>query len=124
MMPVKPLTILFAASEAAPFAKEGGLGDVVGALPKYLARMGHDVRVVIPRYYSVNPEKYGLRLLPGTLVVPMGIIGNQYCGVYEGRLAGCDVPIYFLEHEAYYGRAGLYQQNGQGYLDNDNSFEK
>jgi len=121
-MPVKPLSILFAASEAAPFAKEGGLGDVAGALPKYLARMGHDVRVVIPRYYSVNLEKYGLRLLPGTLVVPMGIIGHQYCGVYEGRLPGCDVPIYFLEHEAYYGRAGLYQQNGQGYPDNDNRF--
>jgi starch synthase len=122
MMPVKPLTILFAASEAAPYAKEGGLGDVVGALPKYLARMGHDVRVVIPRYYSVNREKYGLRLLPGTLVVPMGIIGNQYCGVYEGHLPGCDVPVYFLEHEAYYGRAGLYQQDGQGYMDNDNRF--
>lgn len=116
------LSILFAASEAAPFAKEGGLGDVVGALPKYLARLGHDVRVVIPRYYSVNREKYGLRLLPGTLVVPMGIIGHMYCGVYEGRLPGCDVPIYFLEHEQFYGRSGLYQQDGQGYLDNDNRF--
>lgn len=116
------LSILFAASEAAPFAKEGGLGDVVGALPKYLARLGHDVRVVIPRYYSVNREKYGLRLLPGTLVVPMGIIGHMYCGVYEGRLPGCDVPIYFLEHEQFYGRSRLYQQDGQGYLDNDNRF--
>jgi starch synthase len=116
------LSILFAASEAAPFAKEGGLGDVVGALPKYLAKLGHDVRVVIPRYYSVNREKYGLKLLPGTLVVPMGIIGHQYCGVYEGRLPGSDVPIYFLDHEAYYGRAGLYQQDGQGYMDNDNRF--
>lgn len=122
MKPFKPLTILFAASEAAPFAKEGGLGDVVGALPKYLARLGHDVRVVIPRYYSVNREKYSLRMLPGTLVVPMGITGNQYCGVCEGRLPGCDVPIYFLEHEGYYGRAGLYQQDGQGYPDNDNRF--
>lgn len=116
------LSILFAASEAAPFAKEGGLGDVVGSLPKYLARLGHDVRVVIPRYYSVSREKYGLRLLPGTLVVPMGIIGPMYCGVYEGRLPGCDVPIYFLEHEQYYGRAGLYQKDGQGYRDNDNRF--
>ncbi len=116
------LSILFAASEAAPFAKEGGLGDVVGALPKYLARLGHDVRVVIPRYYSVNREKYGLRLLPGILVVPMGIIGHMYCGVYEGRLPGSDVPIYFLEHEQFYGRPGLYQQDGQGYLDNDNRF--
>lgn len=116
------LSILFAASEAAPFAKEGGLGDVVGALPKYLARMGHDVRVVIPRYYSVNIEKYHLRLLPGVLVVPMGIMGHQYCGVYEGRLPGCDVPIYFLDHEGYYGRAGLYQEGGRGYPDNDNRF--
>lgn len=116
------LSILFAAAEATPFAKEGGLGDVVGSLPKYLARMGYDVRVVIPRYYSVDREKYGLRLLPGTLVVPMGIIGEMYCGVYEGRLSGCDVPIYFLEHEQFYGRSGLYQEGGEGYLDNDNRF--
>jgi starch synthase len=122
MKPVKPLSILFAASEAAPFAKEGGLGDVVGSLPKYLARLGCDVRVVIPRYYCVNRDKYALRPLPGTLVVPMGIMGNQYCGVLEGRLPGSEVPIYFLEHEGYYGRAGLYQKDGQGFLDNDNRF--
>lgn len=122
MNPTERLSLLFVASEAAPFAKEGGLGDVVGALPKYLARLGHDVRVVIPRYYSVNIAKYNLRLLPGTLVVPMGIIGYMYCGVYEGHLPGSEVPIYFLEHEQFYGRAGLYQQDGQGYLDNDNRF--
>lgn len=116
------LSLLFVASEAAPFAKEGGLGDVVGALPKYLARLGHDVRVVLPRYYGVNREKYNLKLLPGVLVVPMGIIGNQYCGIYEGRIPGSEVPIYFLEHEEYYGRASLYQENGEGYLDNDNRF--
>jgi len=116
------LSILFTASEATPFAKEGGLGDIVGALPRFMASMGHDARVVIPRYYSVNREKYKLKLLPGTLVVPMGIMGNQYCGVYEGRLPHSDVPIYFLEHEGYYGRAGLYQQDGEGYLDNDNRF--
>ena len=122
MKVTEKLSILMAASEAAPFAKEGGLGDVVGALPKYLARLGHDVRVVIPRYYSVNREKYDLRLLPGTLTVPMGIIGHMYCGVYEGRLPGSDVPVYFLEHEEFYGRASLYQQDGEGYLDNDNRF--
>ncbi len=116
------LSILFAASEATPFAKEGGLGDVVGALPKYLARMGHDVRVVIPRYWCVDRLSWGLKLLPGTLVVPMGSLGHQYCGVYEGRLPGSEVPVYFLEHEGYYGRSGLYQQGGQGYADNDLRF--
>ena len=118
----KPLSILFVASEAAPFAKEGGLGDVVGALPKYLSRLGHDIRIVIPRYYSVDRAKYGLLTLPTTLLIPMGTIGNQYCGVSEGRLPGSEAPIYFLEHEGYYGRDGLYQQDGQGYLDNDNRF--
>ena len=116
------LKILMAASEAVPFAKEGGLADVVGVLPKYLAELGHDVRVVMPRYYKVDLEKYRLRLLPGVLVVPMGIIGEQYCGVYEGRLPGSDVPVYFLEHEGYYGREGLYEINNEGYLDNDNRF--
>ncbi|TGU74093.1 glycogen synthase GlgA [Geomonas terrae] len=116
------LNILITASEAVPFAKEGGLADVVGALPRYLAARGHDVRVVMPRYYKVDRERYGLRLLPGTLTVPMGIIGNMYCGVYEGRLPGSQVPIYFLEHESFYGRDSLYERDNEGYLDNDNRF--
>ncbi len=118
----KSLKILIAASEAVPFAKEGGLADVVGALPKYLASLGHDVRVVIPRYYRVDRERFGLKLLPGVLTVPMGIIGEQYCGVYEGRMPGTDVPIYFLEHEQYYGRAELYDSDNKAFLDNDNRF--
>ncbi len=116
------LRILIAASEAVPFAKEGGLADVVGALPRFLARMGHDVRVVMPRYYMVHRDKLALQELPGVLVVPMGIIGNQYCGVYEGRMPGTDVPIYFLDHEQYYGRNGLYEEDNKGYIDNDNRF--
>ncbi|KIE42903.1 MULTISPECIES: glycogen synthase [Geobacter] len=116
------LNILMAASECVPFAKEGGLADVVGVLPRYLARMGHDVRVVMPRYYRIDPERYGLTRLPGVLVVPMGIMGNQYCGVWEGRLPGSDVPVYFLEHEGYYGREGLYEEDNIGYMDNDNRF--
>ncbi|AJE03990.1 glycogen synthase GlgA [Geobacter pickeringii] len=119
---MKKLKILMAASECVPFAKEGGLADVVGVLPKHLARLGHDVRVVMPRYYKVDPEKYGLKQLPGVLTVPMGIIGEQYCGVWEGRLPGSDVPVYFLEHEGYYGRDGLYEVDNVGFLDNDNRF--
>lgn len=116
------LNILIAASEAVPFAKEGGLADVVGALPKHLAALGHDVRVVMPRYYRVDRERFGLRPLPGVLTVPMGIIGNQYCGVYEGRMPGTDVPVYFLDHEQYYGRSALYDEHNEAYLDNDNRF--
>ena len=116
------LNILMTASEAVPFAKEGGLADVVGALPKFLKARGHDVRVVMPRYYKVDRQKFQLRQLPGALVVPMGIIGEMYCGVLEGRLPGSDVPVYFLEHDDFYGRDSLYEKDNQGYLDNDNRF--
>ena len=54
------LKILIAASEIVPFAKSGGLADVVGALPKALRALGHDVRVVMPRYYVVDKDKYAL----------------------------------------------------------------
>lgn len=122
-MTLKPaLNILFAASEATPFAKTGGLGEVVGDLPRYLHRSGHDVRIVMPRYYAINPEKYGLTMLPGTLVVPMGIIGDMYCSVWEGRLPNSDVPVYFLEHEELYGRDGIYGNENAAFLDNDNRY--
>lgn len=119
----KKLNILFVASEATPFAKEGGLGDVVGTLPKYLKRLGHDVRVVIPRYYKIDKGYYNLIQLPYPLGVPMGIIGTLWSSVYEGMLPKSDVPIYFIEFEQYFGRDGLYNDaNGQGYMDNDNRF--
>jgi starch synthase len=116
------LSILIAASEAVPFAKSGGLADVVGSLPKYLRKLGHDVRVVIPRYYRIDRSKLALQALPGLLVVPMGELGNEYCGVYEGRFPGTDIPVYFLEHEGYFGRSGLYDEGNVEFHDNDRRF--
>jgi len=114
---------MLSASEVFPFAKTGGLADVAGALPKELKRMGHDVRVVMPRYYGVNIEKYKLKPLGVPLGVPMGIIGEMWCGVLEGRLPDSDVPIYFIEHEGFYGRDALYnEESGVGFMDNDNRF--
>ncbi len=116
------LHILLAASEVVPFAKSGGLADVSGALPKSLRALGHDVRVVMPRYYIVDREKYGLRALEGSLGVPMGSMGEAWAAVYEGVLPGSDVPVYFIEHEGFFGRKGLYDEEGKGYEDNDNRF--
>lgn len=117
------LNILIVASECIPFAKTGGLADVVGILPKFLKKAGHDVRVVMPRYYRIDKTKLKPLSDAMPLGVPMGIIGEQWCGVYEGVLPNSDVPIYFLEHELYYGRDAIYNNaEGEGFLDNDNRF--
>lgn len=102
-------SVLFVASECAPFVKAGGLGDVVGALPGALRALGHDARVVIPRY-DVIPTA-GLQRHAAPLGVPLGA-GDAWAAVYETRLPGSDVPIYFLDHERLFGRGYLYDPPG------------
>lgn len=116
------LNILLAASEVVPFAKSGGLADVAGALPKALDAQGHDIRVVMPRYYIVDKEKYNLKLLEGSLGVPMGSTGEAWASVYEGILPGSKVKVYFIEHDGFFGRKGLYDEDGVGFGDNDSRF--
>ena len=105
------LNILIAASECVPFAKTGGLADVVGILPKFLKQMGHDVRIVMPRYYKIDKTKLKPVEVAMPLGVPMGVIGEQWCGVYEGSLPNSDVPVYFIDHEVYYGRDAIYNKD-------------
>ena len=116
----QPLKILFVASEATPFAKEGGLADVVGALPRALKEAGHDVRVVMPRYYRVDRSR--LQAVPGVFSVPLGYAGQHWGRFFEGQLPGSEVPVYFLDHEGFFGRDSLYQEQGEGYADNDQRF--
>jgi len=117
------LKILICASEAVPFAKTGGLADVAGSLPKELAKLGHDVRLVLPRYYSVDKDKYKLKPIEGAMGTPMGTLGEVWCGVYEGKIPETQIPVYFIEHEHYFGRKGIYNdENGHGFMDNDNRF--
>lgn len=116
------LNILMIASEVVPFAKTGGLADVAGTLPKALKAIGHDVRVVMPRYYIVDSDKYDLKRLDGAMGVPMGSMGEMWCAIFEGVLPGTDIPIYFIDFEAFFGRKGLYNDAGYSYDDNDNRF--
>jgi starch synthase len=90
------MKILFVAAEAAPIAKVGGMGDVVGALPKFLRKMGHDVRIFMPYYGS----------LVGKLDIPYEPVWNGYAmfnhfAVYETVLPGTDVPLYLFGHPVF-----------------------
>ena len=65
------MKILVVASELAPFAKTGGLGDVLGALPKALASLGHEVKTFIPHYGSIDENVYSLVALDWSLAIPV-----------------------------------------------------
>lgn len=108
-------SILFVASECAHFVKAGGLGDVVAALPVALRALGHDARVVMPRYDVIAAEGSTRHAAP--LGVPLGP-RNAWSSVIETRMPGTDVPVYLLEHDALFGRGYLYDPPGGVARDN------
>ncbi len=109
---LRPLKILSLSSEVAPFAKTGGLADVCGSLPKALAALGHDVRIVMPAYGSIEQAaregKYNIRSHPTTLRVPMGP-ERIPAGVLHTHLPGSEVPAFFIADWHRFGdRMGIY----------------
>lgn len=116
------LRILIASAEMAPFAKEGGLGDAVGALAKVLSTRGHDVRVVMPLYGRIDRNAWKFRPTIDALQVPMGGLGRLECAVLEGILPDTKVPVYFIDYAPFYGRRGIYNEDGEGYRDNGPRF--
>ena len=108
------MKVLFVASEAHPFIKTGGLGDVMGSLPKSLVKLGVDVRVVIPKYKGIKEELKEKLEFVKWFTVSVGW-RNQYCGVFQYQYKG--VIYYFIDNEYYFNRDGLY-----GYFDDGERF--
>ena len=101
------MNILLAASEVVPYAKTGGLADVAGALPKALARLGHKVRVVMPRY-KLEKNEASRERLPVELAVRFNFIDRR-AAVYVDRSS--EVPVYFIDAPEYFSRAKLYGES-------------
>lgn len=94
------MNILYVSSEAAPFAKTGGLGDVAGSLPIALKEKGADARVILPLYKSV-PQQYREKMEYITHIYIDIAWRNQYCGVFKLEHEGC--IFYFVDNEFYFG---------------------
>lgn len=103
----KQLKVLFTASELNPMAKVGGLADVMGALPKALHKLGVDVRIVIPKYGSIDASKYGLKKISGPIEIPFNH-ATEAIELYEAPLPGSTVPVYFIDNHNYLGQGGVY----------------
>ena len=117
---MKPLKIVMISSECVPFAKTGGLADVVGALPLTLKKLGHESIVVMPLYSAINREKFKLR----QVLAPFGVgMGNceEWCAVYESDIAG--FTTYFIEFHKFFDRFGYYHDAAlDDYGDNASRF--
>lgn len=107
---MNPMKILLLSAEIAPFAKTGGLADVCGSLPKALRALGHDVRLMMPAYASIEvsvaiPDTDMLTLPP--YEIPMGF-GSLQAGAFQTVLPGSDIPVYFIAQGGLFNRAQIY----------------
>jgi starch synthase len=112
--PKPPLRVTFATTEAVPFVKTGGLGDVAGSLPIALAKAGVKVSVILPKYSFIPGEWLGKMEHVCEFYVPLAW-RNEYCGIEHLEREGVD--FYFVDNERYFKRDAAY-----GYFDDGERF--
>src|SRR2546425_12817487 len=109
------LRVLMVAAECVPFAKAGGLGDVLGALPLALAKLGVSVTVAIPRHRVIDLHKFGFELFPapGDGRISLGLEDIPY-DVHRGKLPGSSVDIFLIGNDRFFDRTGIYLDSVTG----------
>ncbi|MEJ5165734.1 MAG: glycogen synthase GlgA [Thermoanaerobaculia bacterium] len=113
------MKVIMFSSECNPFAKVGGLADVVGALPKALKKLHMDVEIFMPFYKKTQSGKFEFKRHP---VVPEIKIEGTFAGVYplyQSFLPSTDIPVTFISHPDFFEREGIYDdpKTGEGYKD-------
>jgi starch synthase len=109
------LRVLFVASEGVPFAKTGGLADVVGTLPHALEAQGVEVKVLMPYYGMVKQGKVPTTLIAENLNVDLGLLNHTF-NLMAPATPG--LPFYFVERDEFYERSQLYGTPRGDYFDN------
>jgi starch synthase len=102
------LKILFASAEVAPVVKVGGLADVAGSLPQAIHQLGHDIRLVMPAYGSIDRDKY--KVIPITEFNIHFMGSQQPIGISKIELSN-NVPLYIVENQKYFGHAAVYGEH-------------
>src|SRR5437867_8357601 len=115
------LHIVMFAAEAVPYVKVGGLADVVGALPKVIEKLGQKITLVLPGYKAIQFDRFDIRSCEPApnFYVAMGP-GYARADVYQTKLPGTDIDVFFLASTDYFNRDGIYDDPAtkEGYPDN------
>ncbi len=117
------MNIVFTAAEAYPFAKVGGLADVLGALPKSLTKLGAEVSLIIPLYSDINKEQYRIEPLDSVILLDTPD-GEQEAIIHKGYLPYTEIPVFFIGNRRYFDRPGIYSdpKTGESYPDDGARF--
>lgn len=114
------MRVVFAASEMAPFAKTGGLADVIGSLTGEIYALGHEVSVFIPRYRNIDTHKLGVKTVVEQIEIPLGA-ESEKAKILLYQMAN-GVRVYLVEHPEFFTREGFYGDSQGDYADNDRRF--
>jgi starch synthase len=123
----KPIGILYVASEADPFIKSGSIGDLAGSLPKTVKAMGHDIRVVLPGYGSINSRRFQIHNLLRMKDIEVPVGGKMEQASVRSSYLNSEnqkVLVYFLANDKFFNREGLYfhPSTKKYFPDNDERF--